>query len=71
MHTMKAVVFRGINDLRLVEVPMFSRQGDGVVKVALFSAAVPDPTPAEIRTEVLADLASERHTTCDGFTRWC
>lgn len=36
MHTMKAVVFRGINDLRLVEVPMFSRQGDGVLKVALF-----------------------------------
>ena len=34
---------------------LFSRQGDGVLKVALFPAAV-DRTPAEIRTEVLTHM---------------
>jgi threonine dehydrogenase-like Zn-dependent dehydrogenase len=35
---------------------LFSRQGDGVLKVGLFPAAVPDRTPAEIRTEVLTHM---------------
>ena len=34
---------------------LFSRQGDGVLKVALVPAAV-DRTPAEIRTEVLTHM---------------
>jgi alcohol dehydrogenase len=35
---------------------LFSRQGDGVLKVALFPAAVPDRRAAEIRTEVLTHM---------------
>jgi alcohol dehydrogenase len=35
---------------------LFSRQGDGVLKVALFPAALPDRTPAEIRSEVLTHM---------------
>ena len=35
---------------------LFSRQGDGVLKVALFPAAAPDRTSAEIRTEVLTHM---------------
>ena len=35
---------------------LFRRQGDGVLKVALFPAAVPDRTPAELNTEVLTHV---------------
>ncbi len=35
---------------------LFHRQGDGVLKVALFPAAVPDRTPAELNTEVLTHM---------------
>jgi alcohol dehydrogenase len=35
---------------------LFSRQGDGVLKVALFPAAVPDRTPSEIGDEVLTHM---------------
>jgi hypothetical protein len=50
---------------------LFSRQGEGVLKVALFPAAVPDRTPTEIRTEVLRTWDCERTMTCDGFSRSC
>jgi threonine dehydrogenase-like Zn-dependent dehydrogenase len=35
---------------------LFSRQGDGVLKVALFPAAVPDRTPDEVSGEVLTHM---------------
>jgi threonine dehydrogenase-like Zn-dependent dehydrogenase len=35
---------------------LFSRQGDGVLKVALFPAAVPDRASADISTEVLTHM---------------